>query len=105
MKNSKSLQKQSKNIFIKIYNFFRTIFFNKKKANLINDFEDSKQKEYKDDFIKNIELKENEADIISLKKKFDDEMIDVKEISIRDKIELLEMYKKEILENKKYIKK
>lgn len=99
MESNQNLQKQSKNIFMKVYNFFR-IIFKRKKVNSISNVENSKQKEYKNDFRKNIEIKEDKSNVVTLKQQFDNKMIDVKEISIKEKVELLKIYKQEILEYK-----
>lgn len=108
MEKNKSLQKSSNNIFNKVYNFFKILFYNKKKERISEsvktNIQTTKDKKEKNDFIKSIEINDKKDRIISLKQKFDNRMIDVKEITMKDKIELLELYKKEILENKNILK-
>lgn len=101
MKEDQKLQKTNDNIFNKIYIFFKRIFYNKRKKVIVENFEQNK-KETKDEngFRKNIKIDDSENRIIFLKQKFDNRLIDVKEISMKDKMDLLELYKQEILENK-----
>lgn len=101
MEKNQKLQKTSNNIFDKIYIFFKNMFYNKKQKEIVENFEQNKQQTKKEnDFRKDIEIDDSKNRIIFLKQKFDKKLVDVKEISMQDKIELLEMYKQEILETK-----
>lgn len=101
MEKDQKLQKISNNIFGKIYIFFKKVFCNKKQKEIGENFEQNKQEtKEENDFRKDIKIDDSKNRIIFLKQKFDNRLIDVKEISMKDKMELLELYKQEILENK-----
>lgn len=98
MKKNQNLQKINNNIFNRFYKFFKNMLYNIKENVNIESFEESIQEaELKKDFIEDIKIDQSKDRIVLLKQKFDNKMIDVKDISMKDKIELLEMYKKEIL--------
>ena len=102
MEEDQKLQKINDNIFNKIYIFFKRAFYNKIKKVIVENFEQNKKEtKEENDFRKNIKIDDSKNRIIFLKQKFDNRLIDAKEISMKDKIELLELYKQEILENKK----
>lgn len=106
MEKDKSIQKLNNNIFKNIYIFFRSLFYNKnKKVNLTNDIKDTKGDIQKDNFRKNIKINESKDSIVLLKQKFDNKMVDVKDIPIKEKVELLEMYRKEISQDEDKLKK
>lgn len=96
MKKDQNLQKLNNNVFNKICIFFKNLFYYKSKKATVENLEQNMQttKEKKDDFRKNIEINCDRDRIILLKQKFDNRMIDVKDIPMKDKIKLLEMYKK-----------
>lgn len=101
MEKDQKLQKISNNIFNKLYIFFKNMFYNKKQKETVENFEQTKQEiKSKNDFRKDIEIDDSKNRIILLKQKFDKKLVDVKEISMQDKMELLEMYKQEILKTK-----
>lgn len=101
MKNNRNLQKINTKMFNRLFNFFKNIFHNKNENLLVESFEQDRQEtKKKNDFKKDIKLNKDKYKIIFLKQKFDNRLIDVKQISMKDKIELLEMYKQEILEKR-----
>ncbi len=108
MEKDQNLQKVSNNIFNKVYKFFKSLFYNKNTKTITQNTEQriqtEKDEENKDDFRKNIEISENKDKTILLKQKFDNKMINVRDIPMKEKMELLEMYKQEILENRNRLK-
>lgn len=86
------------NIFNKISNFFKKLFFREKKSNsesvenliIYNN-------NYKEDFIGNIKIKENEEEkrLKNLQLQYDNGEINEDDIVDEDKDKLIEMYKKE----------
>jgi predicted RNase H-like nuclease (RuvC/YqgF family) len=86
------------NIFIKISNFFKKLFFRKKED--IPESIDSKviyNNKIKDDFIEKIVIKENEEEkrLKKLKQQFDNGEIDEEDIQDEDIDKIIEMYEKE----------
>lgn len=101
MEEDQKLQKINDNIFNKIYIFFKRVFYNKRKKVIVENLEQNKKEtKEENDFRKNIKIDDSKNRMIYLKQKFDNRLIDVKEISMKDKMELLELYKQEVLENK-----
>ncbi len=101
MEENEKLQNIKDNIFNKIYIFFKRVLYNKRKKVIVENFETNKKEtKEENDFRKNIKIDDSKNRSIFLKQKFDNRLIDVKEISMKDKMELLELYKQEILENK-----
>ena len=100
MKNNK-LIKYKENIFTKISNFFKKLFFRQPKTNLenINEITISTNQNKKN-FIENIQIKENEEEkrLKTLQLKYDNGEIDEDDISDEDIDKLIEMYEKETKE-------
>ena len=97
MKNNKLIPYQE-NIFTKISNFFKNIFFRKKEAVLTNIDEPLiYHKEQKNSFIENIEIKETEEEkrLKTLKMQYDNGEIDEEDILDEDIDKLVKMYEKE----------
>lgn len=97
MKNNK-LMTYKENIFTKISNFFKNLFFRNKKM-VIKDIDekiicDNSKKEY---FIEKIAIKENEEEkrLKILQLQYDNGEIDEKNISEEDMDKLIEMYENE----------
>jgi len=97
MKNNKLIS-YKESVFSRILNFFKKLFFKKKKATveainetLICNILD------KNSFIENIGIKENEEvkRLKELKIKYDNEDIDEKDLSDEDMNKLIKMYKNE----------
>ena len=88
------------NIFTKISNFFKKLFFRKKenKGSEKNIY----KKQLKEDFIENIAIKENaeEKRLKELKHQYDNGEINEEDILEKDLDKLIEMYQKETLELK-----
>lgn len=102
MKKSPNLPKIRNNMLNKIRQFFENLFYPKKEKLIGESFKPNIQapqnEKEKNDFKKDIKVNEAQDRVAFLKQKFDNKMIDVREISMKDKMELLERYKKEILE-------
>lgn len=95
--NNKIIQYKG-NIFTKIASFFKKLFF-RVKGN-IKDENDEKllsNNQYKDSFIKNIIIKENEEEkrLKNLQLKYDNGEIEEEDISNEDMEKLIKMYEKE----------
>lgn len=97
MKSNKLIS-YKENIFTKISNFFKKLFFRGEKI-LKNDIDETpiynkQQKEY---FIENIVIKENEEEkrLKALQLQYDNGEIDEEDISDEDMDKLIEMYEKE----------
>ena len=85
--------------------FFRSLFYNKnKKLNLTNNIEDTKVDMQKNDFKETIKINESKDSIVLLRQKFDNKIIDVKNIQLKEKLELLGMYRKEIAQDEDKLK-
>ena len=93
MKNNK-LVPYKENIFTKISNFFKKIFFRKKK---IDDEKNIYIKPSNEDFIKNIVVKEDEEKrrLKNLQLQYDNGEIDEEDISSEDMDKLTKMYENE----------
>ena len=97
MKNNKLIP-YKENIFTKISNFFKKIFFRKTEAVLTNiDEPHIYDKEQKNSFIENIEIKETEEEkrLKALKMQYDNGEIDEEDILDQDIYKLVKMYEKE----------
>ncbi len=86
------------NIFIKISNFFKKLFFRKKEY--IEESVDEKtiyNIQQKENFVENIVIKENEKEkrLKELQLQYDNGEIDEEDISDEDMDRLIEMYEKE----------
>lgn len=86
------------NIFIKISNFFKKLFFRKKEY--IEESVDEKtiyNIQKKENFVENIVIKENEKEkrLKELQLQYDNGKIDEEDISDEDMDRLIEMYEKE----------
>lgn len=86
------------NIFIKISNFFKKLFFRKKEY--IEESVDEKtiyNIQQKENFVENIVIKENEKEkrLKELQLQYDNGKIDEEDISDEDMDRLIEMYEKE----------
>lgn len=95
---SNNLISYKENIFTKISNFFKQLFFRKKKDTLKNNNEiPIYNNQCKDNFIENIIIKENEEEkrLKSLQLQYDNGEIDEDDISEEDMDKLIEMYEKE----------
>lgn len=97
MKSNKLIS-YKENIFTKISNFFKKLFFREKKST-IKDINETHiySKQQKDYFIENIIIKENEEEkrLKSLRLQYDNGEIDEDDISEEDMDKLIEMYEKE----------
>lgn len=94
----KQLIKHKENIFNKIFNFIKKIFFNKKLNTEKNSSENAIIKEKDNEkFLNNIQIKENEEDrrLKKLKLQYDNGEIDEDDISDEDIDKLIALYKKE----------
>lgn len=97
MKNNKLIS-YKENIFTKISNFFKKLFF--KQKNIIlqeNSQKNIQNKQPKEYFIENITIKENveEKRLKSLQLQYDNGEIDEEDILEEDMDKLIEMYEKE----------
>lgn len=100
MKNNKLIS-YKENIFTKISNFFKKLFFRKNKDTSKSIDETLiYNNQCKDNFIKNIVIKENEEEkrLKELKLQCDSGEIDEEYISDEDMDKLIEMYEKETKE-------
>lgn len=91
------------NIFTKISNFFKKIFFRKKEVRESESNENNiYKKQLKEDFIESIAIKENEEEkrLKELKHQYDNGEINEEDILEKDLDKLIEMYQKETLELK-----
>lgn len=109
MMNNKLIS-YKENVFTKILNFFKKLFFRKKKgtSKYIDEFHIYNNK-CKEDFIANILIKEDEEEkrLKILQLQYDNGEIDEEDISDEDMDKLIEMYEKETEELNKeteYIK-
>ena len=97
MKNNKLIS-YKENVFTRILNFFKNLFFKKKKA-VLNDFEEEPiyDKQHKEKFIEEINVKENEEEkrLKRLKTQYDNGEIDEEDISDKDIDKLIKLYEKE----------
>lgn len=97
MKNNKLIT-YKENIFTKISNFLKKIFFRKKKDAIesINEVP-VYNNQYKENFIKNIQIKENEEEkrLKTLQLQYDNGEIDEADIAEEDTDKIIEMYEKE----------
>lgn len=97
MKNNKLIS-YKENAFTRILNFFKKLFFKKKKAT-VEDIDKTPiyNNQYKDSFIENIVIKENEEEkrLKSLQLQYDNGKIDEEEISDDDMDKLIALYEKE----------
>ena len=86
------------NIFTKISNFFKKLFFRKKEVRESESNENNiYKKQLKEDFIENIAIKENAEEKIlkELKHQYDNGEINEEDILEKDIDKLIEMYQKE----------
>ncbi len=86
------------NIFTKISNFFKKLFFRKKEVRESESNEKNiYKKQLKEDFIENIAIKENaeEKRLKELKHQYDNGEINEEDILEKDLDKLIEMYQKE----------
>ena len=86
------------NIFTKISNFFKKLFFRKKEVRESESNENNiYKKQLKEDFIENIAIKENAEEKIlkELKHQYDNGDINEEDILEKDIDKLIEMYQKE----------
>ena len=91
------------NIFTKISNFFKKLFFRKKEVRESESNENNiYKKQIKEDFIESIAIKENEEEkrLKELKHQYDNGEINEEDILEKDIDKLIEMYQKETLELK-----
>lgn len=91
------------NIFTKISNFFKKLFFRKKEVRESKSNENNiYKKQLKEDFIENIAIKGNaeEKRLKELKHQYDNGEINEEDILEKDLDKLIEMYQKETLELK-----
>lgn len=91
------------NIFTKISNFFKKLFFRKKEVRESESNENNiYKKQLKEDFIESIAIKENEEEkrLKELKHQYDNGEINEEDILEKDIDKLIEMYQKETLELK-----
>lgn len=97
MKNNKIIP-YKKNIFIRISNFFKKLFF-KNKDNVQDNFKDQSiyKEQEKEVFIENIILKQDEEKIRiqQLKEKYDNGEIDEEDLSESDIDKIISLYEKE----------
>lgn len=97
MKNNKLIT-YKENIFTKISNFFKKIFFRKKKDAIesINEIP-VYNNQYKENFIENIQIKEDEEEkrLKILQLQYDNGEIDEEDISEEDMDKLIIMYEQE----------
>lgn len=97
MKNNKLIT-YKENIFTKISNFIKKIFFRKRET-FTESVDESPicNNQYKENFIENIQIKENEETkrLKILQLKYDNGEIDEEDISDEDMDKLIEMYEKE----------
>lgn len=97
MKNNK-LVSYKENIFTRISNFLKKLFWGKKKDDAKTTTEETiDNNQCKENFIKNIVIKENKEEkrLKTLQLQYDNGEIDEEEISNEDMDKLIEMYKKE----------
>lgn len=98
MKNNKLIT-YKENIFTKISNFFKKLFFRKNEVptESIDEAPIYNNNQYKESFIENIQIKENEEAkrLKILQLQYDNGEIDEEEISEEDMDKLIEMYEKE----------
>lgn len=97
------LMPYNENIFIKISNFFKKLFFRKKEVRESESNENNiYKKQLKEDFIESIAIKENEEEkrLKELKHQYDNGEINEEDILEKDLDKLIEMYQKETLELK-----
>ncbi len=86
------------NIFTRISNFFKKLFFRKKEVRESESNENNiYKKQLKEDFIENIAIKENAEEKIlkELKHQYDNGEINEEDILEKDIDKLIEMYQKE----------
>lgn len=86
------------NIFTRISNFFKKLFFRKKEVRESESNENNiYKKQLKEDFIENIAIKENaeEKRLKELKHQYDNGEINEEDILEKDIDKLIEMYQKE----------
>ena len=113
MKNNKLIP-YKRNIFTKISNFFKKLFFRKKEdtTESIDEVLTTYNNQYKENFIENIVIKENaeQKRLKILQLQYDNGEIDEDDISNEDMDKLIEMYEQETEElnadterRKKYI--
>ena len=97
------LMPYKENIFTKISNFFKKLFFRKKEVRESESNENNiYKKQLKEDFIESIAIKENaeEKRLKELKHQYDNGEINEEDILEKDIDKLIEMYQKETLELK-----
>ena len=97
MKNNKLIL-HKENIFTKISNFFKKLFFRKKEVIIeAIDEETIDRNQNKEFFLENIVIKENEEEkrLETLKVQYDNSEINEEDISDEDINKLIEMYEKE----------
>lgn len=96
MKNNKLIT-YKENIFTRIANFFKKLFFRKKKDTIESIDETPIYNNPKENFIENIAIKEDEEEkrLKTLQLQYDNGEIDEEEISEEDMDKLIEMYEKE----------
>ena len=96
MKNNKLIT-YKENIFTKISNFFKKLFFRKKEAFTESIDEAPIYNNPKENFIENIAIKEDEEEkrLKVLQLQYDNGEIDEENISEEDMDKLIEMYEKE----------
>lgn len=97
------LMPYKENIFTKISNFFKKLFFRKKEVRESESNENNiYKKQLKEDFIENIAIKEKEEEkrLKELKHQYDNGEINEEDILEKDLDKLIEMYQKETLELK-----
>ncbi len=114
MSNNKLIE-YKENIFNRISNFIKKIFFNKNLIITNNNFENAKTNEKdNENFLNNIQIKENEEEkrLKILQLQYDNGEIDEDDISDEDIDKLIDLYKKEseelnkdTLKRKKHIEK
>ena len=97
MKNNKLIS-YKENIFTKVLSYFKKLFFKKKKVTVeAIDKIPLYNNRYKDSFIENIVIKENEEEkrLKALQLQYDNGEIDEEDISDEDMDKLISLYEKE----------
>ncbi len=96
MKNNKLIL-YKENIFAKISNLFKKLFFRKKNTILESSDEKKLDNQHKEYFIESIIIKENEEEkrLKKIQLQYDNGEIDEEDISEGDMDKLIEMYEKE----------
>lgn len=104
MEKNNKIQKRSDNILKKLFNLIRSFFYNNNREKSITKLENAENivetNLAENNFIGELKISKDRENLFVMKKKFDNKMIDVKDIPINEKNEMIGMYKKEILEKR-----